>query len=201
MKKYLNKFTFKHFSEKKQVPSKLVQIIKKLNIESPEEKDLRIEDELFYFEKEWKNLQDDKKKLFQDYYTKDLTDHQQRECDLLIERYFSFSPSERIYFQYMLHNNVKAIICSDPYRPNVFEKEKSIKVDINLPGTNPNNNITEEILYELLPYISSGYFTGGATQKIEVAAKAEEKPKEDKPKEVNLKLNFRKRILMLSLYQ
>jgi hypothetical protein len=183
MKKF-NKIILRHFTNTvKKQESKLVQIMKQINIESPEEKETRYEDELYYFEKEWKQLQDDKKRLFQDYYTKDLTDHQQRECDLLIQRFHAFSPAEKTYFQYVLYNNLNNIISTDRERPNVFEKEKSVQVEFNLPGTNPNQPITEGILYELLPFIASGYFSGGAAAKAEVVEKKEEKI-EEKPKEV-----------------
>jgi hypothetical protein len=199
-KNFYNNFRFKTFTEaikKQPQESKLLSIIKQLNCETKEEKDLRYEDELFYFEKEWKLLQEDKIKKHQDYYTKDITDHQQRECDILINLYNNFSTSELLYFQYLLHSFANKVISTDPHRPNVFEKEKSLKVDLNIPQMNPNQQVTEEILFELLPYISAGYFSGGAAAAVKVETVKEEKVQE-KPKEVILLLTIRKLALMLS---
>jgi hypothetical protein len=166
--------------------SRLSQIMSQLKIESQEDKELRYEDELFYFEKEWKLLQEDKIRLHQDYITADLTDHQQREVDILVERIFSFNTIEKEYFGYVLHDLINKNIGCEFERMNIFFKNSEIPFKLETNDHNPNYQITQDIVNDLAPFIAAGYFSGSSAAAIETKAEVKEEKKEEKPKEVIL---------------
>jgi len=151
--------------------------------QTKEDKDLKYEDECFYLEKEWKKLEEDKIKKKQDYMTKDLTEHQKRECDILIEKIIKFNAFESRYFSYVFKDLIDNNAGVSPCRPNVFEKRSKFVIDLSRPEDNPNYKLTQEVLSALIPFISSGYFSGGGaatnSQKQSETTKAEE-PKQEK---------------------
>lgn len=150
--------------------------------QTKEEKDLKFEDACFYFEKEFKKLQEDKLEKKQDYMSKDLSDHQKKECDILIERILKFNAFEARYFIYVFNDLLKNNAGTLPYRPNVFETRKAFDVNVTRPDDNPNNLNTQELLTPLIPFISSGYFSGGGGAAVASVEKAETAKVEEKPK-------------------
>ncbi len=177
--KLLHSFRKSQFCTK----SRLSQIMSQLRVETPEDKDLRYEDELFYFEKEWKILQADKIRLHQDYPTTDLTDHQQQEVDILFDRVNKLNSIERQYFNYVIEEYSKKNPSVELERMNVFVKGTMTPFVVNIPEHNPNTQITEEIVADLAPFIAAGYFSGSAAA-AEAKVEVKEEKKEEKPKEV-----------------
>ena len=156
-------------------------------MQTKEQKDLKYEDACFYFEKEWKKLEEDKFKKHQVYMSKDLSDHQKKECDIIIERILKFNAFEAKYFKIIfkeyLENNTGIL----PHRPNVFDKRNKFGVELSKPEHNPNYKTTQEILSVLMPFISSGYFSGGgaaAPAGSSEIKKTEEPKKEKEPEKV-----------------
>jgi hypothetical protein len=159
--------------------------LQNLLFQTKEEKDLKYEDACYYFQKEFKKLQEDKIAKKQDYMSKDLSEHQQRECDILIERILKFNAFEARYFSYVFNDMLQNNSGASPYRPNVFDRRKPFEVDLSRPDDNPNHFNTQEILSPLVPFISSGFFSGGGgaavapVEKAEVSKAEEKKPKEE----------------------
>ena len=153
----------------------LSSIIQKLNIETMEDKELKYEDRLFYIEKEWTKLQEDKIRLHQDYPTNDLTDHQQREIDILIECVDKFNHLERNYFMYTLEDYVNKNYGVQFDSMNLFDKRTHINVKKDNSLFDPNFQLTEDVIKSLLPFISSGYFTGSSAPAQDTVVNIEKK--------------------------
>jgi len=177
----------KSFS-KTETKSDYPQDLNEMLFMSKEEKDLKYEDACFHFEKEWKKLQEDKFAKKQDYMSSDLSDHQKKECEILIDRILKFNAFESRYFNYVLKECFENNAGANPYRPNVFEKRKVFQFDLSRPDDNPNHKITQELLSVLVPFISSGFFAGGGAVapglKQAEAAKVEEPKKEKEAEKV-----------------
>ena len=183
--------TVKSFSTTDSKPD--ISTLNSILFQTKEDKDLKYEDECFYFEKEWKKLQENKHQKKQDYMSKDLTEHQKRECDILIEKIIKFNAFESRYFSYVFKDLIDNNASVAPFRPNVFDKRRKFVIDISRPEDNPNNKYTQEVLSALIPFISSGYFSGGGvaatSQKTSETTKADE-PKQEKVVEKVLVINI-----------
>jgi hypothetical protein len=178
---------FKCFSKTDSKPE--LAFLNEILFMTKEDKDLKYEDACFHFEKEWKKLQEDKLKKKQDYMSSDLTDHQKKECDILIETILKFNAFESRYFNYVLRDSFENNAGAEPFRPNVFEKRKKFEFNLSTADDNPNNKNTQELLSVLIPFISSGYFAGGGgagapAQKQAEKSKAEEPKKEKEAEKV-----------------
>ncbi len=158
----------------------LSSIIQKLNVETNEDKELKYEDQLFYFEKEWKKLQEEKNRLHQNYPTNDLTDHQQREIDILLECIDKFNHLERNYFLYTIEDYVNKHYGVQFDSMNLFDKRTQIDVKKDNSLFDPNFQLTEDVIKSLLPFISSGYFSGSSSAVQDSTVNLEQKKEEGK---------------------
>ena len=170
--------------------------LKNFLFQTKEEKDLKFEDACFYFEKEWKKLEEDKINKKQDYMSKDISDHQKKECDIIIERILKFNAFEARYFSYVFNDLIHNASGAVPNRPNVFEKRKVFEVNLSRPDDNPNHLNTQELLSPLIPFISSGYFSGGGgaavatSEKVEASKTEEQKKPKEEEKVVVRRINL-----------
>ena len=148
-----------------------------LEFETPEERELRYEDECFYFEKEWKKLQNEKVELHQDYMSPDLSEHQQRQVDIISNKFVHLNFYEQEYFLITLKEQLDKCTGAKLEYNNMFDKKRKTKVDLDIPDLNPNFEPTQDILSILTPFITSGYFSGGvsATQITSEVSKEEKK--------------------------
>lgn len=153
--------------------------IEDFQMESAEDKDLRYEDELFFFEKHWDRLEKDKIEKHQDYFSKDISAHQKREVDTIIEKLDQFDEAEKLYFWDMVKEYSTKVVSVDFEKANVFDRDRQIKVEINSELLNPNFMKTQKVVSYLAPFIASGYFSGGAGSQVAAAAAPveQEKPK------------------------
>ena len=153
--------------------------------ETKEDKELRFEDECYYFEREWSKLVQDKISKHQDYISPDLSDHQQREVDIMIQKVSHLSIIEKQYFEYALNKAFKNTTSVEPGKPNIFSLAHAPKVDTKINSDNPNWLATQKILSDLTPFIASGYFLGGASVAVAQEAKPEvEVVKEKEPEKL-----------------
>ncbi len=163
--------------------------------ESKEDKELRLEDELYYFEKEWKKLVQDKLEKKQDYPSPDLSVHQEREVEVLVNKASHLNLIEKEYFEHCLSNIFNKISSTTPGKPNVFNIRRMPQIAANNEQHNPNAGTRDEIISYLAPFIASGYFSGGAggaqppqaSQAAAAPSSAEEAKAKEPEKLVNLK--------------
>ena len=169
---------FKSFSANSKMGEELVMF------ETREEKDIRYEDECYYFQREWNKLANEKVLKHQDYCSPDLSDYQQKEVEIMINKCSHLSILEKQYFEYILNKKFMQNCNIDMTKPNVFNLNKKPLIDTKIDSFNPNWEATQKILSDLAPFIASGYFQGGAAvAAAPVAAKAEEKTEAKKEPE------------------
>lgn len=189
---FTNKTTLnKHFSTTNKNYQKLLE---ELDFEHEDEKDLRYEDQLFFLEREMDKLRRDQKEYGQDYATNDFPEYQQREITTLIDIVKNFDFVEREYFYMRLKDYLDKACHTKLSKQNSITLKRNIKIANDTSKFNPNNEIIDEILLPLMPYLASDIFIGGgggaagagsgAADGAKEAAKQEKK--EEKPKEVNL---------------
>jgi hypothetical protein len=155
----INKFNKFGFSFSKQGEEEVI-------FETKEDKDIRYEDEIFYFERELKKLQDDKFEKKQNYLSPDMSDHQIREVEIILQRINNFSMIEKQYFEYILRESFGKIDNAFPGMPNIFNLKKNPKFSFERIDDNPNWHKTQEIISILAPFIASGHFTGVPAAKV-----------------------------------
>lgn len=188
-------FTRLLFNQKKNFSNqdtsdKYQNLMKELNYETDEDKDLRYEDQSFFLDREMKNLLRDKKKYGQDYGTSDFPEYQQRELNCLVEIVNNFDFVEKNYFFYKLRENLKNNTDNRLHKQNSILLENNVEFDYDLSTLNPNNKKLDEILTPLIPYLTSEFFVGsgggssGASEAKEAEAGKGDEKKEEK-KEVN----------------
>lgn len=170
------------------------KLMEELDFENEDEKDLRYEDQLFFLEREMDTLIRDKKEYGQDYATKDFPEYQQREMTTLIDLVKNFDFVEKEYFFFRLKDYLDKACNTNLAKQNSLTLSKNIKLTNDVSKLNPNNDIVDDILMPLIPFLASDIFIGsggGSTsqqgaesgEKNKEAAKVEKK--EEKPKEVN----------------
>jgi hypothetical protein len=150
--------------------------------ESREDKELRFEDECYYFEKNWKKLIQEKNEKHQDYFSPDLSEFQEKEVEILSNKVNHMSIIEKQYFFHCLKESMKKVSGNDPSKLNIFRLNVIPKINTELNTSNPNYVKTQNILSTLTPFLASGYMMGGAT----VAAaptQTKEAPKQEAKKE------------------
>lgn len=159
--------------------------LEEMNLETKEEREIRYEDELFYFEKEWKKLQEDKIKKRQDYVSNHLSPHQEREVETIVKIATHLSVLEQEYFELCLENSIKNVSSTEAGKLNIFNYYLHPKLEVSNPVLDPNRYKRDQILTFLAPYIASGYFTGGAggSQSQEKSSSVKEAKKEAKAPE------------------
>ncbi len=131
--------------------------------ETPEEKELRYEDELFFFNKEWQKLTDDKLEKKQDYFSNHLSEHQEHEANIILERLLQFSKLEEQYFIHSFNDKLKKSTGTKFGKPNIYDRRSYPDMKNRDMNNNPNWGTTQEVLSVLTPFIASGYFTAGAS--------------------------------------
>jgi ribosomal protein L7/L12 len=154
-----------------------------LRVESKEDKELRFEDETFYFNKNWNKLENLKHELYQGYPTSELTEYQQREVDTLVNKVSHMNSLEYDYFFYTLKDLIDKTIGIEKFKMNIMNPGKKINIDISNNHDDPNYIPTQQILGPLLPFLASGYFTGSSSIQPSSAPVKEEKV-EKKPQKV-----------------
>jgi hypothetical protein len=168
------------------------KLLEELGFEHEDEKDLRYEDQLFFLEREMNTLRNDQKEYGQDYATNDFPEYQQREMTTLIDIVKNFDYNEREYFYIRLKDYLDKACHTKLSKQNSLTLSQNIKITNDISKLNPNNEIMDEILLPLIPYLASDIFIGGvggaaaagsgaANGKKEAA---KEEKKEEKPKEV-----------------
>lgn len=153
----------------------LQKLAEELGLENDEDRDLRLEDEFFYFQKEWNRLQKEKKDKYQDYLTKDLTEYQLREIDILSQTIAHFSPLEAQYFSHVLEDLMNRKSSTEIESINCSSQKNQITHSNARQEYNPNYLPTQEALIPLLPFLASGFFSGGAAQVVVQEEKKVEK--------------------------
>jgi hypothetical protein len=150
--------------------------------ESREDKELRYEDECYYFEKNWKKLNQEKIEKHQDYFSPDLSEYQQKEVDILSTKVNHMSLIEQQYFFHCLKDSMQKVSGYEQGKLNIFRLNTIPKINTNLDSSNPNFVKTQKILSTLTPFLASGYMMGGATVAA-VQTQAKEAPKQEAKKE------------------
>ncbi len=183
-------YIIKHFSTSNKNYQKLKE---ELDFELEEEKDLRYEDQLFFLEREMEKLRKDQIEYGQDYATNDFPEYQQREVTTLIDIVKNFDFIEREYFFIRLKDYLDKACHTKLSKQNSITFNKNIKVISDISKLNPNNEIVNEILLPLMPYLASDLFIGGGGGAVGAAISgaaigknegAKEEKKDEKPKEV-----------------
>jgi ribosomal protein L7/L12 len=150
-----------------------------LNIKTKEEKAQEYQDKLYFLKYKWSKLEIEKKKLNLDFLCPDLTGHQKQQAEVIFKIVKDFNSKENLIFEQEVHRlkNRANDITKDKY--NTLNE---LKID---PIHDPNFLQYQDILYSLTPFLSSGYYLGGASsqkseKKVteEIVEKVEEKPKE-----------------------
>jgi hypothetical protein len=183
---------YKFFSETVDIKSPMIPSIDPnskddFKFETDEEKEIRFEDEIFYFEKNWKVLQNEKYEQHQEYVSKDLSPHQQRECDIILNKLYHMNNEELEYFFHTLKDVMNNPMSTQQFQNNILDDKKRFIVKTALPHYNPNYEGNQQILQVLLPFLTSGYFQGGggaAAKKVADAPAAEKKKSEPKKETV-----------------
>lgn len=178
---FLNRFkikSFKNFSGK----SVVNMDEEEMEFETNEEKELRFQDECFYWEKEWNKFEIEKIYRRQDYFSKDLSLHQVRQCEVILDKLTHLNSHEYNYFNSTAKEFINKSISVDPGCNNTFFPANYTEVKLTQLMDNPNYIPTQKILSTLSPFIASGYFSGGASQ---VAIAVEEVKVVDKKVIVN----------------
>jgi hypothetical protein len=186
--KLLDSLNQKYFSEQISLESdqKYQNLLKELNFETPEEKDLRYEDQIFFLDRELKQLIRDKKKYGQDYGTQDFPEYQQRELNCLVEIVNNMDSIEKQYFFFKLKQNLETNTDNRLHKQNSINQEFNIEAKFDIGKLNPNNKILDEILVPLIPYLVSDIFVGSGggsasnNQKMESQEVKQEKIEEKK---------------------
>jgi hypothetical protein len=143
--------------------------------ETREDKELRFEDECYYFEREWKKFAEAKAEKRQDHFTIDLSEYQQKEVDILVNKASHLGMIEQQYFNFLLNKSFNKISGVEVGKLNIFRQSFVPEWKTDLPTSNPNHKPTQDIMATLTPFLASGYFAGGAAV---AAAEVKVAPKE-----------------------
>lgn len=192
---YNNNYTQKNYLIKNFSTSNknFIKLKEELDFEIEEEKDLRYEDQLFFLEREIEKLRKDQIEYGQDYATNDFPEYQQREMTTLIDIVKNFDFMEREFFFIRLKDYLDKACHTRLSKQNSMTLNRNIKITTDKSMFNPNNQIIDEILLPLMPYLATDIFIGGGGGSAGAAGSGsadgnkeavKEEKKEEKPKEV-----------------